>query len=91
MYGKIRQLLDQKMTKVFKNDKLNFLALSSIHDLRVVPGDNNLETCYQYSVVNEQNYKFLNIKFYDKILDMIGRDGTQMVSTRVDHILGSKG
>ena len=25
------------------------------------------------------------------MLDMIGRDGTQMVGTRVDHILGSKG
>ena len=79
------------MTKVLKTDSLNFLALASINDLRVVPGDNNLETCYQYSVVNEQNYKLLNVKFYDKILDMIGRDGTQMVSTRVDHILGSKG
>ena len=79
------------MTDVFNTDSLNFLALASINDLRVVNGENNLETCYQYAVVNDKNDRLLKVKFYDKMLDMIGRDGTQMVGTRVDHILGSKG
>ena len=46
MYGKIRQLLNQTMTEVFNTNSLNFLTLASVNDLRVVNGENNLETCY---------------------------------------------
>ena len=52
-------------------------------------GSNNLHTCYQYAVLSESNEKLLNIKMYDKTLDLIGRDGTQMVGSRLNQILGS--
>ena len=84
-------LLDQAITKVFSDKSLNFLSLNNISDFHVVNGNNNLETCYQYAILNEQNEKQLNIKFYDKMLDLIGRDGIQKVGTRLDHILGSHG
>ena len=79
------------MIEVFNTHSLNFLALASVNDLRVVNGENNLYTCFQYAVVNERNDRLMKVKFYDKVLDLIGRDGTQMVGTRVDRILGSKG
>lgn len=43
--------------------------------LRVVRGDNVLDTCFQYAVLNQEGVRLLNIKIYDKTLDMIGRDG----------------
>jgi hypothetical protein len=49
----------------------------------VTRGNNNLDTCYQYAVLDEKKDKLLNIKVYDKTLDLIGRDGTQMVGSRL--------
>ena len=57
----------------------------------MIRGNNNLDTCYQYAVVDEKNDKLLNVKVYDKFLDLIGRDGIQMVGSRVGNILGCKG
>ena len=57
----------------------------------MIRGNNNLDTCYQYAVVVEKNDKLLNVKVYDKFLDLIGRDGIQMVGSRVGNILGCKG
>ena len=91
VYKEIKMRLEQAMTKVFSDQSMNFLSLHKIGDFRVVNGDNNLETCYQYAICNESNEKLLNIKFYDKMLDLIGRDGIKMVGTRLDHILGCKG
>ena len=33
----------------------------------------------------------LNIKVYDKTLDLIGRDGMQIVGSKLSNILGCKG
>lgn len=76
---------------MFSTNSCNFLSLSSISGLRVIRGNNNLDTCYQYAVVDEKNDKLLNVKVYDKFLDLIGRDGIQMVGSRVGNILGCKG
>ena len=50
-----------------------------------------MDTCYQYAVLDDNEDKLLNIKVYDKTLDLIGRDGIQMVGSRLRYILGSKG
>ena len=50
-----------------------------------------METCYQYAVLDNNKDKLLNIKVYDKTLDLIGRDGTQMVGSRLSQILGCRG
>ena len=54
-------------------------------------GSNNFDTCYQYEILDECNGKMLNIKVYDKTLDLIGRDGMQMVGSKLSNILGCKG
>ena len=36
------------------------------------------------------NKKLLNIKIYDKILDLIGRDGIQRIGSRCNRVLGAK-
>ena len=90
-HNEISQLLSRVIEQVFSTDSTNFLSLSSINGLHVIRGDNNLDTCYQYTVLGEENDKLLNIKMYDKTLDLIGRDGTQMVGSRLSQILGCRG
>ena len=46
MYGKIKDLLNKTMTEILNTDSHNFLALASVNDLRVINGENNLQTCY---------------------------------------------
>jgi len=91
LHKEIGEILGQTITEVFQAESHNFLSLGSISDLRVIRGDNNLDTCYQYAVVDGQADKLLNVKMYDKTLDLIGRDGTQMIGSRLDHVLGSSG
>ena len=52
-------------------------------------GDNNLATCYQYAVQDGDRCKVLNIKFYEKIIDLISREGSLPVGSRVSKIIGS--
>ena len=90
-HNEISELLSRAVEQVFSTESTNFLSLNSINGLRVIRGVNNLDTCYQYAVVDEEQEKLLNIKVYDKTLDLIGRDGMQMVGSRLGHILGCKG
>ena len=90
-HQEISQLLDRTIGQVFITQSSNFLSLNSVSGLRVIRGDNNLDTCYQYAVIDKEKDKLLNIKVYEKTLDLISRDGIQMVGSRLGNILGSKG
>ena len=81
-------LLKTVVIEMFQTMDTNFLSLNSISDLRVLHGSNNLQSCYQYEVLNDDNEKLLNIKVYDKFLDLVGRDGHQPVGSRLGHIVG---
>ena len=52
-------------------------------------GDNIRSTCYQYAVSDRAGCKLLVVKFYDKMLDLIGREATHTVSSRIATIVGS--
>ena len=45
-------------------------------------GDNKLQTCYQYAVMDRDQAKVMTVKFYDKTLDLMGREGTKAVGSR---------
>ena len=64
------------------------MALGRIFGLRVNRGDNIMSTCYQYAVVDTDRDKILNIKVYDKLLDLMSREATHMVGSRAKTILG---
>ena len=90
-YNEIKEQLSQAIEHVFSTQICNFLSLGCINGLRVNRGSNNFDTCYQYEILDECNDKMLNIKVYDKTLDLIGRDGMQMVGSKLSNILGCKG
>ena len=76
---------------LFTSKPPNFLSLGRISDLRVVRGQNILDTCYQYHVQNSRNKRILNIKFYDKIMDLISREDLHTIGSRCAKIVGAKG
>ena len=45
-YNDIKHLLSQTVRQILSSDATNFLSLSPISDLRVLRGDNNLDTCF---------------------------------------------
>ena len=85
----IRKKLDIAFNGIITDHWRNFLSLSRALNVRIINGDNNLNSCYQYVVKDSDNEKLLTIKIYDKILDLIGRDGRQMVGSRMATVLNS--
>ena len=72
----IKELMESSINHILSTKNTNFLAWGPIDDIRVVSGGNRLETCFQYAVKNEEGEKLLNIKVYDKLLEMMTRDSS---------------
>ena len=56
--------------------------------LTVRNGSNSLESCFQYRVVDDEQAQLLVVKFYDKLMDLIGREGYHQVGSRLPSVLG---
>ena len=89
-YSPIKKTLEGAINQLFSSSQTNFLSNSPVSGLKVMRGDNNLDTCFQYIVEGEGGDKLLVVKFYDKLLDLIARDGTHLVGSRIATILGCK-
>ena len=87
----IKHRLQGAITMLFTSEPPNFLSLGRISDLKVVRGQNILDTCYQYHVLNSRSKKVLNIKFYDKMMDLISREDLHTIGSRTSKIVGAKG
>ena len=85
----MKNLLTISIGNVFGSAKTNFLSLEKILGLKVHRGDNVLDSCFQYSIKDAVGRKLLNIKVYDKLLDLISRDGTHQVGSKTAIVLGS--
>ena len=75
--------------EIFQSDNTNFLSRHNLDSLKICKGSNLLESCFQYEVRDNEGAKLLNIKTYDKILDLVGREATHLVSSRLSTILSS--
>ena len=75
---------------MFGDKNKNFLSLERFQGLHVLKGQNNLDTCFQYVVKHATGKQLLNVKIYDKVIDLFAREGTQHVGSRIKQILGSK-
>ena len=86
----MRDYLDDAFNGIITDHLRNFLSNSRALDVRIVKGDNNLNSCYQYVVKDSDKAKLLTIKIYDKILDLIGRESHFLVGSRMATVLNSK-
>ena len=89
-YRATKNLLREELEALFCVTGTNFLSRLPIPGIRVTKGDNSLNSCCQYAVADAEKTKLLNVKVYDKILDMLGREGTHLVGSRLKNVLGSK-
>ena len=71
----LKSLLQGTINSILSNNDTNFLSLRPVRGLKLVIGDNWLFTCYQYGVQDGCGNKFMNIKLYDKTLELLSRDG----------------
>ena len=80
----LRTLIDQDVKSggyppLFKRGK----------ELRVVAGDNNMRSSFQAKLLNNANQKEAVIKVYDKVLDLLSRQGTDAVGSRMKWLIES--
>ena len=85
----MQKLVQKTIRETFDRMDDNFISLDPLPDLTTRRGDNNLETCYQYAVQDSYGCKVLNVKFYDKMLDLVSREGSHPVGSRIATIVGA--
>lgn len=85
----IKKLLNDLIGRLFCGEDTNFLSLTKVDDLRVHSGENNLDSCKQFWIKDGERCKLMTVKFYDKLLDLVAREGTHQVGSRMATVLGS--
>ena len=90
-YHEIKAVLERELGKIFSAPGSNFLAPVPLTGLKLRRGDNNLASCVQYAVLDGDGLKLLQVKIYDKIMDLVGRDGAAVVGSRIAKIVGCQG
>lgn len=88
-FESMKKKIQQTVTEIFQFPDTNFLSSRPIDSLVIQKGSNLLESCFQYEVREKLGAKLLNIKAYDKILDLVGREATHLVSSRLSKVLSS--
>lgn len=64
------------MTAILNNYDRYHLRRGYGVDLKVKKGNNCLPTCFQFDGYDEDSDKLFTVKIYDKIMDLISRDGS---------------
>ncbi len=70
----MKEKLQDFVEKRVLSGKFKFFNTNNVAAPRVLNGDNVLNSCFQFKLVDADGIKFMNIKIYDKVLDLIGRD-----------------
>ena len=84
------EVLNENIDDVIDSADSRFLSSSPIGPFTVRLGDNILPTSYQYTVHDEEGDKLLTLKLYDKIVDLVSREGSAMVGSRIAQVIGSR-
>ena len=88
-FNMIKSALQTLIDEMIEEKKFKFFNLSSIPCPKVVRGQNNLDCCQQFAITDENGVKVMNVKFYDKVFDLMARAGARPVDSRVNMIIGS--
>ena len=89
-YLEMQSLVQEAVDQMGADPGLSLFLRRSGDGLIVTRGDNILETSFQYVVTDQDGDKLMVIKYYDKTLDLQGREATKLVGSRFSKILGSK-
>ena len=72
----MKEILEPEVNRIFNSYDENFLLHGMTGDLTVRKGNNCLSSCYQFDVYDDDSDRLFTIKVYDKILDLLSRDGS---------------
>ena len=75
-FGLMKEILEPEINRIFNTYDENFLQHGMTGDLTVRKGSNCLASCFQFDVYDDDYDKLFTLKVYDKILDLISRDGS---------------
>ena len=89
-YDEVKSILQERIEDVFNHTTTNFFNARHLGELTVNRGDNILPTCFQYAIKNDEGLKLMTVKIYDKVMDLVSRDGSAIVGSKINVILGSK-
>ena len=90
-YTAIKALLKPVLGEIFRDSATNFLSPVALNGLRLKRGDNILASCFQYAVHDGDDLKLLQVKIYDKLMDLVGRDGAAIVGSKIAKVVGCQG
>ena len=85
----IQKLLQDLVVNLMGNNQLNYYSHQGPIGLEVEPADGTLSTCYRYDVIDQNKNQLLIVKFYDKMLDLVGREGCTLIGTNFPKLIGS--
>lgn len=86
----LQDQLDLIIQDVLSDSDSNFLSMHPDTELHVRHGNNILSTCAQYEVLDSDRLKLLTIKAYDKVLDLLSREGPMKFGSRAATVVGSR-
>lgn len=69
-------------------EKFEFFTQNCPPELAVRVGNNNLDTCSAFNIKDPEGVKYMTVKMYNKVLDLMSRDGTKPVGSRFNIALG---
>ena len=76
-YEKIKTRLNRVLSAIFDKPGGNMISTCRLAGLQASSGSNTIDSCFQYRVLDDDRSQLLVIKFYDKVMDLVGRDGSQ--------------
>ena len=88
-YEAVKGLLSLALAEAGGDECVRLSTYNYKDDLAVKSAGGRLRTCFKYDVVDTDSNKRATIKFYDKMLDLIGREGCLPVGSRLSTVLGS--
>ena len=75
-YNIMKDTLEPEINRIFNTYDENFLRHGMTGGLTVKKGSNCLTSCFQFDIFDDDCDKLFTVKVYDKILDLISRDGS---------------
>ena len=84
----IKKRLETVIPKIFDTKGGNMISDKRLPALKVFKGKKTLATCFKYEIRDDEGSHLMTIKFYDKFMDLIGREGSHQVSSRLHTVLG---
>ena len=88
-YSLVQDRVATAVRDIFTDARMNFLSRTSVAPLSVRKGRNNLSSSFQYEVRGPDGEKLLQVKVYDKVLDLLGREGIDLVGSRAREVVGA--